>query len=107
MAFISFQHYFLFLLLYLVDGAESLNVHKRENPASTIFLVCFVLVIILIVLFHCWLKRRPLHDVDWDKVCCDDFQHLTVSLDDEESSDKRSEKSAILREHEHWMQYLS
>ena len=105
--------YFLFLLFLFVDTTLSLNDHPQTNPlATTIFLACFVTVIVLIIIFHCWIKHRPLHDVDWDKQCVDDLQRLSEQLQNMEVGVEgevvdKSLKSQVLKEHEHWMKYLS
>ena len=69
-------------LLYYIDEVESLYQHKNENLTTDIFVGCFIFAIILIVLYHCWLKRQPLHKVDWDEGCdlnCHSDEQLTAS----------------------------
>ena len=103
----TLHHCTVLILFCLTDVA--LGDHATDSDSTTIFQVCFVAVIVLIIIFHCWMKRRPLHDVDWDEVCVDDLQRLAEQLESFDSSEDETSfgKCSILEEHEHWMKYLS
>ena len=59
--------YFVLVIIYFTSEVYSLNNGKDDHMITTeIFIGCFIMMLILIVVFHCWLKRRPLYKEDWN-----------------------------------------
>ena len=81
-----FTFHLLLTILCFIDSVYSLYDHSHDIEATTIFLVSFITVIVFIIIFHCWMKRRPLHDVDWDEVYVGDIQRLAEQRSFEKSN---------------------
>ena len=94
-----FTFHLALTILCFTDSVYSLYDHSHDIEATTIFLVSFITVIVFIIIFHCWMKRRPLHDVDWDEVCVGDMQRLAVQSNNNfDSCEKGSAEKCIVLE---------
>ena len=74
----------------MISEVVCLNDQRHEhNLITKVFIGCFIVAIIVVVVFHCWLKRQPLHKEDmdttyiyqWENDEKLDAMHVNASLD--------------------------